>query len=216
LRKTLGLFLLGLAFPLALMCFRYYAVWHTGTLLVFVIFVAWLTLDRAESDGRQFVWLKPAIASRMFLGALAVVSIVQLRDTALAGWHDIELPYSGSKAAAEFIKENRLDTARINALDIHSFAVLPYFDRNFYANFKDRLPGSFWIWSLGNEHRFTIEALTEGRPEFLLISGKPKLRYLGGANIPGYKPVRQFPGQIIWKSGASETDLFLLYQREPD
>ncbi len=126
----------------------------------------------------------------------------------------MQLPYSGSKAAAEFIRENQVDQSNINALDIHSFAGLPYFERNFFANFKDRVPGSFWIWLLGNEHRFTIDAFTDGQPDYLLISAKPKLRYLGGVNIPGYKLIRQFPGQIIWKAGAAETDTFMFYRRD--
>ncbi len=57
-RRTLGLFLLGLGFPLVLMCFRYYAIWHTGT--------QWFS--RSSPHGSR--WIAPIRSSAEFPGSL--------------------------------------------------------------------------------------------------------------------------------------------------
>jgi hypothetical protein len=212
-RRTAGLCLVGLALPLALMCFRYYAPWHAGTLLLFVVFAVWIALGRGDSEIRHVSWLKPVLANRAALAALAVVSVIQIREAAIAGWHDYDSPYSGSLAAAEYIRDEGIDRRTVNALDIHSFSILPYFKVNFFANFKNRLPGSFWIWSAENEDQFSLEALTSGRPEFLLVNAKKKALSLGLDNIPGYKSSRAFRGRIIWKADYTQIDTLLLYQR---
>ena len=212
-RRTIGLCLVGLALPLALMCFRYYAPWHAGTLLIFVLFAVWIALDRSDATCRVSNWIRPALASHLALASLAVVALVQVREAAIAGWHDFQFEYSGSRAAAEFIKESGIDRKSINALDIHSFSVLPYFNHNMFANFQHRLPGSFWIWSMGNEDQFSLEALTAGQPEYLLVNAKQRAISLGLRDIRGYKNIRRFPGRMIWKSGYAQSDMVLLYGR---
>ncbi len=213
LRRVAGLFLLGVALPLSLMCFRYYAPWHAGTLTVFVIFILWIALDGDGTRERKTNWSRPELARHLALGSFAVVSLVQVREAAIAGWHDFKFEYSGSRAAAQFIKESGIDRKSINALDIHSFSVLPYFNHNIFANFQHRLPGSFWIWSMGNEDQFSLEALTAGRPEYLLVNAKQRAISLGLQDIRGYKNIRRFPGRMIWKSGYAQSDMVLLYGR---
>jgi hypothetical protein len=210
-RRTLGLFLLGLGMNMALICFRYFSTWHTGTVTVYLIFALWIALDRSDLPERKLRWLAPKAAKYLALGSLAIISVLQIREAALAGWNDYNYPYSASLSAAEFIKEKEIDRGSINALDIHSFAILPYFDRNIFANYKEILPGSFWIWSKENERRFSRAWLTNGHPDYLLVTMKPKTSFLGGPDIPGYEIVQIFPGQILWKSGFAETDALVLY-----
>ncbi len=214
-RRVFLLFAGGAGGVLALLCLRYFAYWHTGVLTVFLVAVGWIALAQPASRWRRLPGLRAQWPQRLALGALAILAAVQIRDAVAAAAADFVAPYSSSLEAAEYLREKGIDRRTINALDIHSFAVLPYFSRNIFANYQARLPGSFWIWSIENEAHYSMNGLTEGQPEYLLHSTKPKIRFLGApvGQIPGYQVERVFAGGIIWKQVIIEHDGLILYRR---
>lgn len=202
--RVLAVFLLGAGFVYALLGLRYFAFWHTGTLSVFLVAVAWWAFDGAP-EAKWPRWLA--------LGALTIYAAVQIPGTFQAGWNDFQRPYSASREAASYLRNRGLDRRVVHGMDVHSVAVLPYFEQNFLANFRARSPGSYWIWNQAALEGMRRERVLAGRPEFLLVTGKRTRAMLGDPTSEGYVVERVFRGDIFWRAARFETDDLILYRR---
>src|SRR6185436_11633228 len=81
---------------------------------------------------------------------LAVVTLILL-NSAIATYRsysfDLQAPYSGSQAAAEFIKSHGIDRARLFGAGFPCLGIEPYFEKNVFANYKTYGNFTFWDWS---------------------------------------------------------------------
>ena len=132
----------------ALIYFNYY---HQGIYVLWMVFCAWLAVqtktDKKERNLANFPAMVRRILRRMAPGILLAVLLLQVAFSAVASVNDILLPYDSGRNMAQYIKEHKLQGARImnaygivdgygNAYTDHDIAILPYFSTNLYYNFN--------------------------------------------------------------------------------
>lgn len=217
LRKKLLHFLTPAAGLFLLFTLVYAHVWHQGVIFYLWLFVLWLSYsvpDEASLPPSRVV--KPVVTT-----AVACVLAVQTLWSAGAVRYDYTADYSASRAAATYIRDNHLAGAKIYASNFHSIALLPYFDRSIFCNYRYEPDVSFWIWSRQNTmYKEPYLNLEKYDPEYILLGVK---NYTPGGNtavepyardIPGYTLLKGFNGGLYWKDRVLETDSFLLYKKQ--
>lgn len=211
-RGVLFSYLLSVTGLLALFIFRFYSVWHGGMIFALLILHTWLAwvspVRRSIGSVADRSW--PTITA----GALTFTAIVQVYWSAMAGWHDWKFAYSGSREAAEYLRERGIDKQRIHAFKFATCAVLIGLDRNPFANLVPFMPGSFWVWTKQIFAGQTPAALVQGKPEWIMAGAqlRPAVDVVPPP-LPGYALDHVFSGRIIWKDGFYRTDSYYLYKR---
>lgn len=198
---------------LALFAFRFFSVWHQGMLFALLVMHAWLAWAspvRRRLDSMAERWW-PAMAT----AALTVAAIVHVWWAAIAGWHDWEFPYSGSRDAAAYLHEHGIDQQRIHLFKFSTCAVLLYLDRNPFANVAPFMPGAFWVWTQEVFAGQTPMEVVKGDPPWIMVGAqlRPAVEPKTVPPLPGYEVERVFPGRMIWKDGFYRTDSYYLYRR---
>lgn len=211
--RNVTIFLLAAALLLALMAFRYFAFWHAGTITVLYFFSIWLALDALAVAEAKFGTTPSPWPRLLAYTSVGLLCVIQVREAVMAARLDFLRPYSGSRAAAEYILSHDLQRKRINAVDYHAFAVQPYFPRSIFANYADLLPGAFWIWSDELQRSVSVEHMLAGNPDYILIDWKLSNRALGAAILPLYEVDQVFPGDNFWKGRVLEPDSYVLFRR---
>ena len=116
--------------------------WHYNTLFFYVIALIFIKKDDGKliKDGSK----KTLILKGFFICFLAA----QVFFGGYAIYKDCRYSYSGTEAAAEYIKENVTEQDAVFAVDYYATGIQPYFDRNIYCNHK----GSerYYLWSVNN------------------------------------------------------------------
>lgn len=206
-RRVLGLYLLPTFWIIAFSAYVYSAAWHQGILFLVWVFVFWIALQqREESDMREH-WIRI-----LALSVLVVVSAVQISWSIKSVRSDFKDPYSGSKAAAKYIKAHSLDDKVVWGYGFATIALLPYFDRNIYDNYHGGLKPSFWLWSTSNDMVNDLMAVEGVRPDYLVMDIKGWGGEVAVNNFPSYHVLETFPGTIFWKSGVLEPESFVLLE----
>lgn len=139
-RKSL-LFLLPVLFFAVFSGIVYAQFWHMGLLVPLVIALLWITWPEPGAEQRRYEF-----AGRI---AMLTMAAVQLAWSGYALAYDHYHDYSGNSAAAQFLKPYvRQNTTIVvtfidHPLDRSSNAtgILPYFDRNIFANWTDSFGG---------------------------------------------------------------------------
>ncbi|GAC1330154.1 MAG: hypothetical protein NVSMB17_07230 [Candidatus Dormibacteria bacterium] len=205
--RHLLLFLLPFLGLLAIFVFKYFSPWHEGIVFLLWIFVMWVSFAERE----------PARAHpgtrRAALVALVTTLLVQVSWTVGTVAYDLNGPYSGSQAAAAFIKARGIDRTVLYGSGFWAMALQPYFDHNIYANYHDGAPPPFWLWETRNRFGTAPAYLGVFHPDYILYGIKFKKERV----VPeyhGYRLVRSFPGELYWKTGSIEAEAFVLFQRE--
>jgi hypothetical protein len=198
---------------LAMFAFKFSNVWHQGLLFALLVLHAWLaygsSIRRRLGAVPDRLW--PLTAATL----LSCVAIVHVWWSAMAGWHDWLYPYSGSRAAAAYLRAHGIDRQRIHAFKFSTCAVLLYLDHNPFANVKPYMPGSFWMWTREIFVGQTPAAIVQGNPPWILVGAllRPAVEPATPPPLPGYVIERTFPGRIVWKDDFYRTDSFYLYRR---
>ncbi len=198
----------------------YFGVWHEGVFFIAIAFAILLTFTLSYEQRGRFDLAMIAIASLIFLKSA--------NATLHAYRYDYGHPYSGSRAAAEFIRKYGIDHARMFGAGFSCLAVEPYFAHNIFANYQTKDGFSFWDWSskrpwyyepsfemhTGNLEAWQTAQLRQ-RPDFVLVSEKMKgeEQYSILARSAGYRQIAYFPGAMIWKDQVIERESFRLFIR---
>ncbi len=136
----------------------------------------------------------------------------------MASWNDWKYPYSGSLAAAKYLRENGIDHEQIHLYRHSTAGVLLYLDRNPFANVAPYMPGAFWRWTRQVYNGQWPQKILDGDPPWILMSLQrtpEEVAQLGFKPpfIPGYDIDQTFSGLLFWKNSFSMTDYYYLYRR---
>ena len=191
---------------------KYHNVWHEGILFLLWIFALWISFG--GHGGRE----TPPIARKLVTAAATAVLAVHVYWAVHALRYDIGHVYSGSLAVAEYIKAGNLEHTKIHMAGFKAIAVLPYFDRNIFANHNPGADARFWVWSTHNAAlrdaaTADLAGLADGSPEVIVLAfGGTELAR--GVEIEGYELVNAFDGALCWKTGLFERDSYLVFRKK--
>lgn len=208
--------------------FVYYAGHrHAGLLFLVLTVAVWITRNRSRATGpshppgprRQRV---TSWAKRVCLGSLVSSCAV----TAIVYWQEVTSPYSGARAAAEFLRREGLTHRTVAGYpDALASAVLPFLPeaRMWYAGIEDY--GTHMNWDARYIANTTVpfelalmrmEAAFPNRPDFVVLLGEQRLM---SPELRGYRWLGSFPGPPMFpgwlpRFGAVDEE-FHLYEPLP-
>lgn len=199
----------------------YFNMWHEGLFVLVLFFGMLLAYARPARVSDTLTDRRLTIAVTAALCAALAQHIVW---TSAALRFDADLPYSGSRAAAEFIDRYDLHQRKLYAAGFAVISVQPYFETNIFDNYRPRGGYAFLDWTTesslylrgAEQRRRWMGAQMEGSPEFFLISQKfaGELTYRRVLDEdPRYRLVAAFPGGLFWKTHVREREQFFLYGR---
>jgi hypothetical protein len=212
-RGVLLSYLFSTFLVLAVFIFRFFSPWHQGIIYALLIFHAWLAWQsprrRRIGPVPEKCW--PALTA----GVLTITALVQVWWSVVSSWNDWRYPYSGTRAAAQYLHEHGIDQERIHIFKFSNIAVLPYLDHNPFANVAPFMPGDFWVWTKAIYAGQSPQGVVQGNPKWILVGAqlKPAEEPKTAPPIPGYTSVAIFPGHMFWKTGFVQTDSYYLYRR---
>lgn len=202
--KALFVFMLSSASLCLVSSVIYSQVWHDGILFLVWIFALW----RAATF-RQLDWAA--------LAALSITVAFQCHWTAESIRYDFPFPYSGSKAAAQYLRENNIPSKTLYGIGYACTGVQPYFAHNIFANFSGGDKAAYWDWSSRNHiYVHATEHLAQEAPEYVLVGYKTlteKYLYDYVAQSSGYSELKHFQGNLFWQDEVFEPEAFDLYRR---
>ena len=199
----------------------YVNVWHYGAItvcLVTALWIAWPSNEDRSHGNRVANWLGTGMA-----GMLSLIWIVQISWAAAAIRYDLRAPYSGARDAALYLKAAGADHYRIYAYGFSTVAILPYFDRQIFANQMTPENTAFWRWTKANHNDADVHLIGIDEPDYLVLAIKHPREIVENAAPPGvnswlgdkgYSLVHISPGAIFWKTGPWETDSYLIYKNQ--
>lgn len=210
-RRALHLFVVPAGALLIFFAFVHRAAWHEGVLFLVWVFAFWLALENEPAE--------PAPSDRFSrlaaLSLLAVVCLFQIYWSFATAKNDVNEPYSGSRDLAHYIKENDLQDSTIFGVHWSSMAVNPYFEGNVYANYDAPGDVSFWEWSDKNEMVEDYRTIDLLAPDFVVVPVKvPGMEDPANAQLKHYEQRAVFGGNMYWKTGVLEPDLYILFERK--
>ena len=205
--RVLLLYLLSTLSVLALFSIKYYNSWHLGFIFLTWVFVMWLSFDKQREYRIKNRWFA-GIAKKVVIASILAVSSFNLFWTASASIHDFNGTYSAGAAVARYIKDNQLEGKKIYATSFWSTSILPYFKENIFDNYRDGNRTTYWLWSTKNSRIEDHNAVIKAQPD-LIIFGRS-----GKQDIPGYKFVGIFEGNLYWKNKIKEKNDFALFRKK--
>jgi hypothetical protein len=190
--------------------------YHHGTVLLAFTAAMWLGWDKLARGGE----LTPTARKVQRIFAIFVMTAVaiQVYWSFCSVYNDWRKPYSGSLAAAEYIKKMGADKQKIYSYHFHSVAILAYFDHNIFANQVYNGGKSFWIQSTGNLLDYVMPTVARDQPDWIIlphgIRGNimPEARYISAC---GYSDAVRFTGQRFYKDGMLQPETYFIYHRLP-
>jgi len=215
LRGRLTIFLLPMTGLCLLFTLVYANLWHQGILFYLWLFVMWLSFENSGSIRIPFTRLTGRVIIICLAGVLSVQAYWSYRSFS----YDCSSSYSGSRELASYIKANHLESKRIYINNFYPIAVLPYFSENLFCNYHDRQKPCFWLWSSKNNMYLEPFHLYKSyNPDYIIYSIKFSINTAESKNrilpeIPGYKLVRIFAGNLFWKDGIFESDSYAFFEK---
>ncbi|MCX7709396.1 MAG: hypothetical protein N2484_06050 [Clostridia bacterium] len=215
-RKRLMIFLTPLIGLCLLFTMIYANAWHQGTVFYLWLFALWLSFEKEPKEA-----LPPQkIMKGVMTSALVLVLAVQCYWAYSSFRFDYRYSYSASREAAKYIKENRLEGKRIFMSGFHTISILPYFSHNLFCNYNNGQSPCFWLWS-GKNNVYSERYLDVGKynPDIVILGIKNYSKEIATSQntwvpeIPGYRFVRLFNGNLFWKDQPFEKDSFAFYER---
>jgi hypothetical protein len=193
-RGVLALYLFPALALVVLFVFVHAAYWHQGVLFLAWVFALWQSFHRAARDRDAAIMTAAAVVLLVFQIS---ASIRTLRL-------DAARPYSGSKAAAQYLLAHRIDG--VFARGFSTPAVLPYLPYNPFVNVET----SWYPWT---DRAYALQDLSRVQrtaPRHVLVSLKFEKHRMP---IRGYRIVARFPGHLFWKGDPVEDDSYVLLER---
>jgi len=194
--------------PFAVMLFVtsivYAKSWHLGMLIVALLITVWLGWPEVQTL-RSRTWT--LVLSTM----LVLCFLLQVKWTAVAVRRDIHEPYSGAKAAADFIRP-LVGTRPIFGAHYHSIALLPYFNHNFFANQPSH---SYWAWSYNDTSDVNVQTRRYSGPAIVVLGWVSFDRELLPANLVAqqFRLTHRYCGHLFMRDGFSEVSCYDIYER---
>jgi hypothetical protein len=190
--------------------------WHYGMALTAFLVSVWAAWPAGPSPG--FPGYRFNVATRLMAIPLAVLLALQLPSTAATLRDDVQGPFSGSRATAEYLRPF-VGRRPIYCVNFYGTAVQPYFDRNIYANW----PTAFWTWSNRRDYE-SKRILYESAPGNAIIvvptGAKPALK-LATSELAreqlgkrGFTRKHQFCGAQFWLGRVSEYECYEIFERQ--
>lgn len=115
-------------------------LWHSGFLITTLIFSLWLIYNENSNPKITFKECKT------FYSILLFIFLTHILWTIKCSNFDMHNNYDASKATAEFIKKNHLESTKILGVGYAIVSVQPYFDKNIFINF----PKAYYTWDMKN------------------------------------------------------------------
>jgi hypothetical protein len=150
--------------------------------------------------------------------SLAVLLVLQLPTTAETVCAEVQGPYSGAKATAEFLRPY-VGSRPIYSVNFYGTGVQPYYDKNIFVNW----PTAFWTWSTRRASE-SNRILYESPPYNAIIvvpsggAAAPKLAKseLAKTQLAKRHFLRrhEFCGAQFWLGRVSEYECYEIYQRQ--
>jgi hypothetical protein len=222
-RRALSVFLLPTIgmLPVAAL---YFGLWHEGLFffaLLFALFVAWQR-SPSSSERRSLDFAVPCI--------IAIVLLRHAQWTAQSIQYDATHPFTGSRAAAEFIARNQLDRTRLFGAGLRCVEIQPYFPHNIFRNYTIAGNVAFWDWSTENPWPLGNAKVTNPRqmgqwfyqtmaqqPDYIVAAIGYRMDHLYARALirrPDYRLIATFTGTTYWKSKQIEIIAFQIFARK--
>lgn len=176
----------------------YAQLWHFGIVFLVWIFAMWISAYGTRLTA-------PALA------ALIVTIAFQCYWTGAAVLYDWKHPYSGSREAAQYLRQSGLASGNLYAFGYPTVAIQPYFPANIYSDYRG---GAYWDWSRRNRADDPAELLESQRREFVLVGYKndfEKRHWAALLTLLGYRGMREFAGGTFWETRVFEDESYDLY-----
>lgn len=201
-RRVLSLYLLPMLLLLLFFGIKYANLWHEGALVLVWLLALWVSYEAAPSQEEP--WLR-----RLMTAAGTALLLLHASWSVAAARSDLQLPYSGTGAAAAYLREHCIHEKRLFGVGFPAWGVQAYFPSNVFANHNGGRPPAYWLWSTRSDSPQWFAYLDEQRSDYLLVSLK-----FGLPQLPaGYVKEATFPGKAFWKDRVIEDDSFELYRR---
>ncbi|HIE29454.1 TPA: hypothetical protein EYP66_19470 [Candidatus Poribacteria bacterium] len=204
--RLLSLYLLSTLAVLSLFSIKYYNSWHQGVIFLVWAFVIWVSF---ENGNHKRLDKLSSVTKMLAIASVLLVLGFQIFWAASASISDFHGTYSGGEGLAEYIKANKLEDKKIYATSFWSTTVLPYFDKNIFANRNNGEKPAFWFWRLNNRTTENIEAILKDRPDLIIIGRPGNLR-----GLQGYEFIDIFEGNLYWKNRIKEQNHFALFRKK--
>ena len=186
--------------------------WHYGMALTAFLVSVWAAWPAEHSPEFKS-------PTQIMAVSLAVLLVLQLPSTAETLRDEVQGPYSGGRATAEFLRPY-VGSRPIYCVNFYGTAVQPYFDRNIFVNW----PTALWTWSNRRDYE-SKRILNESPPGNAIIvvptGGKtaPKLATSEFAKEQlakrNFLRKRQFCGAQFWLGRVSEYECYEIFERHP-
>ncbi len=219
-RKKL-LILLATMLPIfAIFGAKYAAPHHAGVLFIVLIFNLWLSYEAYRTKS----WKN--IANIVVLTAILVIFSIHIYWSVGAYRYDLSERYSASREVADYLRANKLENQKIAAIGIRTLSILPYFNKNIFANLNSGRKPSFWVWSnnynteiwspqdkIGRSINDKLQVVLKETPDAIIIS-VPAQDDPSKFEVPAYKLAKYFPGKMYFRDKAGEPDSFAILLRD--
>jgi hypothetical protein len=185
--------------------------WHYGMALTAFLVSVWAAWPVEHSSGSEPKTQAMAVS-------LAVLLVLQLPLTSETVRDEVQRPYSGSIATAEFLRPY-VGRRPIYCVNFYGTALQPYFSRNIFANW----PTAFWTWSNRRDYE-SKRILYETPPNNAIVviptGGESALKLatseFARAQFARRNFVRRhkFCGSQFWLGRVSEYECYEVFERE--
>lgn len=186
--------------------FVYANVWHEGMPFLAWLFAMWISGKAAKAK-----WIQ--LSGVFAMAAVIVVQGYWAFETTTFDWMN---PYSGSRAAARYLRDHQILKSKLYGLGFACVGIQPYFARNIFSNFRDGEPQSYYDWSSAYRNFEGADDLAETKPDYVIVGYKDeeeKILTRSDVKKSGYRMIEHFEGNIFWHNQILEPDAFDLYRR---
>ena len=185
----------------------YAQLWHFGVLFLAWLFAIWISAYKTRVTAPTLIALLAAIGFQCYWAAAAMR-------------YDWTQAYSGSLAAARYLRQNGLPAGGLYAVGYPTTALQPYFSANVYSDFHAGAPPAYWDWSKRNtaDDPAALFASASGASWCWSATKRCRRNSAGPIFSPclGTGITQHFDGSTFWQTGVFELESYDLYRKTSD
>ena len=204
--RLLLLYLLSTLAILILFSVKYYNDWHQGIVFSTWVFVMWLSF---QNGGQKRLKSLANWGRKLAILSILLVMGFQIYWAATVSISDLRGSYSGGEAAANYIKENELESKNICATKFWTTSIQPYFSSNIFRNINSGKNPAFWLWSKNSGRIEDLNAILETQPDLIIMSRPGQ----DPEELEGYRLEGILEGNLYWKNSIKEKNPFGLFRK---
>ena len=181
----------------------YSQVWHLGILFLAWLFAIWISAYKTRVTAPTVLALTVVIAFQCYWSVRAIS-------------YDWSHTYSGSLAAARYLRREGLPPGGLYAVGYSTTALQPYFSTNIYSDFHQGAQPAYWDWSKRNSANDPRALFASQRREQVLVGyteGGAEARWCNLLELLGYQEAQHFEGSTFWQTAVFERESFDLYRK---